>query len=118
MFGDDDDATVPDIDMDADEDEAWRAIDDDLSDEDTVSDGGHQDNELDESAFKDIRDNVSEMASEDEPVEEGPGEEPYNIGGHVLRNRDKVKKRDFGLHLSVEAASYTEAWQERCEVYS
>ena len=70
-------------------DEAWSTIDDDLSDEETVSEGGHQDNELGKSTFKDIRninDNVSEMASEDEPLEEGPGEKPYNIGDRFLRS--------------------------------
>ena len=99
----DEDATVPDIDFDADDAEVWKSIDDDLSDDETVSDDGHRDNDAEDSAFNDIRGQISDMESEDEdtPADEGT----YNIGGHQLRDRSKVKKRrEFGLHLSVEAA--------------
>ena len=43
----DKDATVPDIDFDADHSEVWKSIDDDLSDEETVSHDGHHDNDAD-----------------------------------------------------------------------
>ena len=66
-----------------------------------MSDGRNQDDDLDGSALKVVTDNVSEIASKDKPVEQGPGEEPYCIGSHNLRNRDKVKKRDFKLYKSL-----------------
>ena len=40
MFGDNDIVTVPDSDLDADDTEAWRTVDDDLGDEDTCQMAG------------------------------------------------------------------------------
>ena len=59
LFDDDGDAAVPDIDMNNDDDEARKAIDDDLSDEKIVSEDEHKDEEVNETAFRGTSDNAS-----------------------------------------------------------
>ena len=41
------------------------------------------------------------MASKNKSVNGRSDEESYKRSGYVLRNRDKVKKRHFGLRLPV-----------------
>ena len=97
MF-DDDDVTVEDIALEADDSDIWNNITNELSDDETVSDHEY-DERVEESTMNDIRSSVPDMQSDD-----SGDEQALHVGGHVLRNRQKVKKRDFGLHLSVEAA--------------
>ena len=95
---DDDDVTVDDIALEADDSDIWDNITNELSDDETVSDHDHEEH-VEEAAMRDIRSSVPDLQSD------GSGDEQsLHVGGHVLRNRQKVKKRDFGLHLSVEAA--------------
>ena len=106
---DDDEETVEDIEESHDE-EIFKDIADDIglndSDEETVGDvtGADEDEEI----FQNIR---NQSIREESETESGAGdedtlnEEPTVIGGHRLRNRARLKgRREFGLHLSVNAA--------------
>ena len=98
----DDDATVSHIDFDTDDSEVWQSINNEMSFDETFSEEGEHNNDADESAFNDIKSQISDMESDEEDVP--VAEITHNSGGHRLRDRSTRKKLDFVLHLSVEAA--------------
>ena len=59
----DDDVTVSDIDFGANDSEVWKSIDDEMSDDETVSEDGDCDSDAEESVFNDIRSQISDMES-------------------------------------------------------